>query len=406
MFLAAAAKIGRLLRALFERAGISGRNFFHDFHLLDEPGAFGRISLVGESLERDLHERGIRHKGAPVGVHELHRFGERMEVLRGVVLPLSDREGLHDVQQFDDVRAAARCGRNGIDRVAAIGSLDGLAFDERIVREIFLRHRAPCLVDGGHDRIGYGALVEGVGAVLGKQAKCFRKLGLLQDRALLRRQAVDDEDARGTVFRELLEFIGDDLLLHRMDFEAFLGEAQRRFGDLCEGHGPILPKSGEHPLHGAGDADGLSAEFRLLRLFRRLGGEHILRRGLRSDFAIVQDDHFVRLRVADRHEAAAADSGSVRFDDIQRELRRNSRIDRISALLEDFDPRLRGQFVGGRNHSVLRTDIDNVGRRGRARNNKHQKPNTDKNPFHVYTSRFFGTGFKNASTPCFRISSY
>jgi hypothetical protein len=111
-----------------------------------------------------------------------------------------------------------------------------------------------------------------------------------------------------------------------------------------------------HFQHGydAGYADGQSARDHL-RFWTRLAvrpQEHVGRRGRRRGFAAVEGGDFFGLGVVQHEECAAAKTGGFGLDQREHHLCCDRRIDRRTALVQHFEPGLRGIGVRGRNHFV------------------------------------------------------
>jgi len=213
-----------------------------------------------------------------------------MEVVGRIVLQGLHGKVLHDVEKLDDMGTAAGCRGSGIDGVAPVCAVDGFLNDHFVPLEILHAHLSAAVVDSRHKGFTDRAVVEGVGPVACQKSEGLGKFGLLQDGAGLSGKAAGKEYAVGAVLAQLLELIGDDLGLHGMNLEAFLCQPYCGSGHFGEGHGAVLVKGGEDPLHDTGDAHRLAAEDRFLGFLGSLGSVHVLRGG--------QGSHFTTLRAS------------------------------------------------------------------------------------------------------------
>jgi hypothetical protein len=106
----------------------------------------------------------------------------------------------------------------------------------------------------------------------------------------------------------------------------------------------------------SGYADRAAPDAALLEGKRLPIGVHEkLRRGRGGrDLAAIDRVDLALLRVVVEEERPAAQARGARLDEVQRELHRDHRIDRVAAALEHPQPRLDRQRIGRRDHVLLR----------------------------------------------------
>jgi hypothetical protein len=75
--------------------------------------------------------------------------------------------------------------------------------------------------------------------------------------------------------------------------------------------------------------------------------KHVRGRAGRRPLAAVDRADDARTRVVIHHESAAADAGTLRLDEAEHRLDGHRGIDSFAAFLENLDPRLGRQRIGG-----------------------------------------------------------
>ena len=151
-----------------------------------------RIRLRQQAIERHLHEIGIAQIAVPVDECAPHRLGDDVHVSRCA----ERRERvvtLEDVQDFAHRDAARRGRRHRIDRVTAVGDLDGLAPFGLVARQIFLGYEPSAAFHLSHDQVGDLAAIEHAGAGVADELQRAREVVLLPQRPRCGRAVIDEE---------------------------------------------------------------------------------------------------------------------------------------------------------------------------------------------------------------------
>ncbi len=149
----------------------------------------------------------------------------------------------------------------------------------------------------------------------------------------------------------------------RRDHEALLGQLDGGAEEVGPGQQPVILMRHVKHLHRARHADRAAADADIEEGARLAVGveEQVRSGGFRCDFAafvrrdLRADARRVRGLVI-QHESAAADARGLWFDEGEHELRRDRRVDRVAALVQDLHGRLCGIGVRGHGHILGRAD--------------------------------------------------
>ena len=170
--------------------------------------------------------------------------------------------------------------------------------------------------------------------------------------------------------REHLDFFGEV----RAGDVTIGGEFLGRRRDLLKLHGAEAPERRVDTCDLARHAHAEDAVAGEVLVGLAVSHIHVGARLQRRGFAIVERVKTVGLRHIDEHEAAAANSARRRIGDAHRQLGRQSRIDRVAAMLENLDAGMRS-VVAFRHDHAMDADRGGFGRRGvriGARSNEHR----------------------------------
>src|SRR5262245_48023242 len=140
----------------------------------------------------------------------------------------------------------------------------------------------------------------------------------------------------------------DDISYGKSAFGVF----DRRLQNLCEFHRSIALEHADPPVDGPRHGDGMDAALRHAghsALFKFIDTG-----GLRRAPARIEGFQLFLFGIPDDREKVATWTNHHRFDDTEHRRSRDSRIDRIAALLEDSKTRSRSERLAGGNHSIHR----------------------------------------------------
>jgi len=131
--------------------------------------------------------------------------------------------------------------------------------------------------------------------------------------------------------------------------KAGLGEADRRFEQLRPGEPAVLPVDGFKHAQYARRADRTAADHGVVEGHRLVAGHEkaLVRRSGRR-LAAVEGLHPPAIEM--QHEGAAADAGTLWFDQVEHHLHGDRRIDRRATGAQDLATGVGSQWIGRRRH--------------------------------------------------------
>ena len=160
-------------------------------------------------FERVLrHGIAIREKRRAVGKRDLLGFGDRVQIVGGVVAERLDLEALEDVEHFE--RDEALGARRHFEHVCtAVVGADGFDPLRLVIGEVAFIEQPISCAHVGDDGAGDGAFVELIAAALGDELESPGQPWVGEDLAVLRRLTVGQEGCgRGRILRQPLRRIG------------------------------------------------------------------------------------------------------------------------------------------------------------------------------------------------------
>jgi hypothetical protein len=329
----------------------------------DQRGPLLRVGVRQQARDRVAHERRVAEVAVAVGVGEPAALQERVQHVRAAG---ERRAPLHDVERLQHRRPARRRRAHAVDLMAEVRQLDGLAHLHAVAPQVALREQPgpPGVVGaragrgvlhGGDDRVGDRPAVEALGDTEPAHALVRAREVRVADRGpdVLRRAVGVEVELGGR--RDVVEPRG---VRRRLVEERLVdGEPLARRADavgerVAQLVGAVAAQQVRPRVRRARDAHAQPAVAvdRELRVRRRPAVDEEARRRHPGGRLLTRVDRGdpPALALADDHEAAAADAAAVRLHHPQHRCRGDRGVERVPALLEDVDRRLRGERVDAR----------------------------------------------------------
>ena len=335
----------------------------------DESPPFPGVAGGEEAVQRDVHEPRVAVVAFTVGEDELHRLGDRVDVVGAVVAEGGEVDPVEEARHLGQRRPLAPRPA-GVDLDLAEARDDRLLDRALVFGEVLHRQPAAVLLvvaDHGPREV---AAVEGVagGGEAGPPppARGGRRflvrhvpdrggeVGLHETFAFLRRPSARKVDRLVRRPAAIAVFMGGEVLEHHVVHREPLARIpDRGRRDVAEAHRAVTAE-GEDPGVGGGRHDGAEDAGRHVAV--ELRDEAVERGGARPPAEAAHGHHPVLLREMDHDRGDPRELHHVAVHHAEGEPGRHPGVDGVAARFEDFVAGLRREVVAGAHHVAGRVN--------------------------------------------------